>query len=486
VDRATTGEGGSGHTPGWTGFIAAGLVVVFLVCSPSSSHGWQGYSAIPVATGLAIPARLGFPPDGSGRIFFLELQTGNVRVIESDTLRDAPWAHLEVATGGERGMLGLAFDPGFSANGFVYIYYTAAGPTVVNRVVRLTDSAGIAAATGVTLYEMPVSTPCVTTLYHNAGALACPSPDQLYISTGDNRCAQLSGLLDDPRGKILRVDPRIAAPSNAVASNHWYDDGDPATGNDDRIFASGLRNPYGLAVDPADLRVYVTENGPDCNDEVNRISNGHDYGWRPDCDTGFEHCSCSQDSPWTGPLWSITPTVSPTGIVVCRGASRYPVPPGTLIFTSYNDGLIRQGVFDGDDSLVVSVFSNPGVGSLLDITLGPDSFLYVTSNQAVYRIEPITNDIATGGNRADGNRLIVSARPGAGTATVRYDLGGAGPVVMEMFDVTGREVVRRESRASGPGSRYEHIPTDGFSTGTYFVRVRSRTSVLTGKFFIIK
>jgi len=484
VHRGTPGRCGTATATLRT--TAAALAVVFLASVPPLSPARQAFTSTPVATGLAIPTRLGFPPDGSGRIFFLELQTGNVRIIESDTLRAEPWTHLGVSAGGERGLLGLAFDPGFPLNGFVYLYYTAAGPTVMNRVVRLTDSGGVAGSAMLTLYESPVETPCGTTFYHNAGALVCPSPGELFISTGENGCVELAGRPDDPRGKILRVDPRIAGPDNAVAANAWFDDGDPATGNDDRIFAAGLRNPFGMSVDPADSRVYVTENGPDCNDEVNRISNGNDYGWRPECSTGPEHCACSRDSPWSGPLWSVTPTVAPTGIVVMRGTSRYPVPPGTLMFTSYNDGLIRQGVFHGDDSLGVSVFLNPGVGALLDIALGPDSFLYVTTNQAIYRIEPLANGVAGRPPAGEAPRILVSSGPEGGTATIRYEAGAGGPVVLEMFDVTGRVVLRRVDRSPGPGTRVERVGTDRFSSGVYFFRVTTAAEVLTAKLSIIR
>jgi len=448
---------------------------------PSPSRGWQGLALTPLATGLAVPSRIAFPPDGSGRIFFLELKNGNIRIIEDDTLRTAPWAHLDVSTPGERGLLGIAFDPGFAVNGRVYVYYTAPGTVVMNRVVRLTDSAGVAATTGiVTLYEMPVATPCVTTFYHNAGALACPTPGELYISTGDNRCPQLSGATDDPRGKILRVDPRVPAPFNAVSSNPWYDDGDPATGNDDRIFASGLRNPYGMTVDSPTGDIYVTENGPDCNDEVNRIVSGADYGWRPECDAGPSHCSCPQDSPWVPPLWSVSPTVAPTGIVVCRG-DLYPFPDGTLLFTSYNDGRIRGGT-PGGDTLEAAVYSEPGLGALYDIAQGPEGDLFVSTSQAIYRVVPNVNGVAERETRTGRGDFTISSAPGGRSVTVRWDRAGTGRALLDVFDVTGRLVLRKETRTPIA----EEIPVEGFSAGVYFVRASAPGKYLTGKFLVIK
>src|SRR6185503_18104026 len=94
-----------------------------------------------VATGLLSPTAMAFAPDG--RLFVCQ-QGGQVRVIKNGSLLSTPFASVTTTTSGERGLLGIAFDPNFATNQFVYIYYTATTPAVHNRVSRLTASGDVA------------------------------------------------------------------------------------------------------------------------------------------------------------------------------------------------------------------------------------------------------------------------------------------------------------------------------------------------------
>ena len=445
------------------------------------------YILSPVATGLANPARMAFAPDGSGRLFYLELKTGNVRVIRNDTLEAEPWAMFNVSEPGERGLLGIAFDPGFAANGRAYVYYTAAESTLVNRVVRLTEAGGRAdTASAVTLFEAPVQTPCGLFTNHNAGALAMVTAGELYISTGENRCPQLSQSLSDPRGKVLRIDPELPFPANAVESNAFRDDGDPLTGNDDRIFASGLRNPYGMTVSPIDSAVYVTENGPDCNDEINRVSNGRNYGWRPECDSGPTHCECGQDSPYTRPLWKVSPTIAPTGLVVYDGTV-YPELYGKLLFLSYNDARILVGTFiNGGDSLEVSVMDQPGLGALFDIVRGPDGYLYVSASTAIYRINPLPTGVPGGTNERAVSPGIFASRDGDERAMFEYLLDAGSVISLGVHVILGRLVAEPDAGFRSAGVHRVSIDTRGLASGVYFVRLATQSSVHQQKLIITR
>ncbi len=96
-----------------------------------------GFADALVAGGLERPVAMDFAPDG--RIFVTE-QPGRVRVIRNGQVQPTPFVSLNVSSVGERGALGVALDPNFSSNGFVYVYYTAASPTIHNRVSRFTAS----------------------------------------------------------------------------------------------------------------------------------------------------------------------------------------------------------------------------------------------------------------------------------------------------------------------------------------------------------
>lgn len=466
---------------GFTGLhrLRAGILCLSVLTAAGICRSEGGYSLTTVAAGLDTPVRIAFAPDGSGRLFGLGLKTGDVEVIGGDSSQNGIWLHVDVSTQGERGLLGIAFDPDFVSNRFVYLYYTTGGPVVVNRVARYTEIAGRAdTTTAMILYEAPVQTPCITTYYHNAGALTFGASGELYVSTGDNWCAEISAMADDPRGKILRIDPSSPAPCNGDPANVFFDDGDPSTGNDDRIFAKGLRNPFGLTFDMSDSTLFATENGPDCNDEINRVVNGADYGWRPGCNSGPDHCSCSQEIPYTPPLWAVTPTISPTGIVVYHGTA-YPELDGNVIFTSYNDGAIRRGTFiDGGDSLDVEILFSPGAGSLLDVVRGTDGFLYVSGTDAIYRLDPLPTEIRETVTKSVGDRISAVHRSGHESRfRVRYTLTGEGEVRLALYDLLGRLVGHLASGHHHPGIHETFFSHEQIASGVYILRLSTPRTV---------
>ena len=103
----------------------------------------SGFTDTPIAGGLTKPTAMALAPDG--RVFVCE-QGGTLRVIRNNMLLSTPFVSLTVSAAGERGLLGVAFDPDFTANGFVYVYYTALTPTIHNRVSRFTAAGDVAAA----------------------------------------------------------------------------------------------------------------------------------------------------------------------------------------------------------------------------------------------------------------------------------------------------------------------------------------------------
>jgi glucose/arabinose dehydrogenase len=202
----------------WTLAVIATLVLSMLVLQAQGSYTFDH-----IATHLNVPVRLAFPPDGSGRLFYLELFTGNVIVISTDTAQSGLWLHVDSDPLLERGLLGIAFDSNFTANHYVHIYYTVRADTPANRVERYTDVNGKAdTASRMLLFEQRVATPCGIASNHNGGALTFGSDNMLYITLGDNACSDLSPLTTDPRGKVLRIDPHVPGPSNAATSMPEY------------------------------------------------------------------------------------------------------------------------------------------------------------------------------------------------------------------------------------------------------------------------
>jgi glucose/arabinose dehydrogenase len=149
------------------------LVALFFLTAPTARAATvpSGFTEALIASGLTSPTAMQFAPDG--RLFVAE-QGGRLRVIKDGVLLPTPFLTVTVSSVGERGLLGVAFDPDFATNRFVYIYYTATTPAIHNRIGRFTANGDVAAAgSEVIIFELNNVSSATN---HNGGALAF-SPD---------------------------------------------------------------------------------------------------------------------------------------------------------------------------------------------------------------------------------------------------------------------------------------------------------------------
>ena len=222
-----------------------------------------------IAGGLVAPWAMDLAPDG--RLFVTE-RPGRVRVIQlgqGGGLRADPWATLPVAQrpGTEKGLLGIALDPSFAQNGFVYLYYSyAASGGTRNRVVRMRDQAGRGTEETVLLDGIPGSDS------HDGGRLRFGPDGKLYVTTGDAENGANAQSTATPAGKTLRINKDGSIPAD-----------NPFAGSP--VWSLGHRNVEGIAWHPDTGALYATEHGPSnlfpdcCHDEVNLIVAGANYGW---------------------------------------------------------------------------------------------------------------------------------------------------------------------------------------------------------------
>ncbi len=237
-----------------------------------------------VAEGLASPLFAGSAGDGSGRLFVVE-QGGRVRVIRDGRLLAEPFLDLtdRVASGGERGLLGLAFAPTFAVDGRLYVDYTdLAGNTVVSEL-RAADPAADRVDAGSERVLLHIDQPFPN---HNGGALATGPDGLLWIATGDGGSGgdplDNGQSLDTLLGKLLRIDPRPAggAPYGIPADNPFA--GRPGARGE--IWAYGLRNPWRFSFDRATGDLWIGDVGQGRFEEVDRWPAGSpagpDFGWR--------------------------------------------------------------------------------------------------------------------------------------------------------------------------------------------------------------
>ena len=334
----------------------------------------------PFLQGLAFPTNLAFAPDG--RLFYTEKSTGNVRVVHDGTLRQEPFVTLPVVPETERGLLGIAIGPDFEADPWIYLYLSDATDGV-NRLVRVRADGDRAAGEPETLLEGLDS----AAGYHNGGDLAFGVDGSLFVTLGEAHEADRAQDPSDLGGKIVRLEP-----DGSVPADNPFGAGNP-------VWSYGHRNSFGICVDPGDGTLWETENGPDVDDEVNRIERGGNYGWP--LVTGR-----SNDDAFVQPVVVFPDTIAVTGCTVVDG---------DLYFGSFDGRLWRLPAAQQDTGDVEEIARlDAGV---TDVALGPDGLLYIATNDAILRMAPI----AAGVQSPSSSVSPTSASPSTSVAAAEGD-----------------------------------------------------------------
>ncbi|MDX1492922.1 MAG: PQQ-dependent sugar dehydrogenase [Longimicrobiales bacterium] len=344
-----------------------------------------------VAAGLDQPVYLTSPPGDPTRLFVLE-KAGRVRVIRDGELLTEPFLDIrsETSSGGERGLLGLAFHPDYASNGYVYLHHTDTGGDT--RVVRYTaasdDAADAASASVILQVDQPYAN-------HNGGQLTFGPDGYLYLGLGDGGDANdPDGNGQDPStllGSILRLDvdggsPYAIPPDNPFAS-------DPAGAPE--VWAYGLRNPWRFSFDGLTGDLYVGDVGQNRLEEISyqeeSAPGGANFGWNvtegSEC---FQATECDT-SGLTLPVYDYghdDGACSVTGGYVYRG-SELDLLRGRYFFGDYCTGFIRSFLVDGGVATDVQDHTADlgEVPGLASFGVDADRELYVVSIEGtVYRL----------------------------------------------------------------------------------------------------
>jgi glucose/arabinose dehydrogenase len=237
----------------------------------------QGFTDSQVVSGLTNPTDMEFAPDG--RLFITE-DTGRVRIARPDDTPDTPLTTFldipsKVDSLGERGLLALTFDPGFSTNHYVYLHYTRKATSTTpphNRVVRVTAS-GDSAVTGSEQLIFRLGNQSAANEFPQfmGGALDFKN-GKLYVATGDNDTPNKAQQLTNLFGKMLRINKNGTIPTD----NPFYL---TASGNNRAIWALGLRNPFKFAIQPGTGTIFINDVGEKAWEEINRGAAEANYGW---------------------------------------------------------------------------------------------------------------------------------------------------------------------------------------------------------------
>lgn len=353
-----------------------------------------GYRAVAWVQGLEVPWSLVFLPDGRALV---SERPGRIRLIRDGVLQEEPYAVLaaveggkgligfilELAVGGEGGLMGLALHPDFPEEPYLYAMHTYRGPDgVKNRVIRLEDRGDHGRFDKVIIENIPGG------LNHNGGRIAFGPDGMLYVTTGETFEAQLAADLNSLGGKILRLTPEGKVPEDNPFP-------------DSPVYSFGHRNPQGLAWHPETGHLFASEHGPSgefglrAHDEINMIRPGGNYGW-PNV------VGAPGLKPYADPLvvWKET-AVPPAGMAFYDGDLFVAVlGRGALIRIS----LAQLGPgyrVERIERWFAQAPHETRLGRIRDVVAAPDGRLYfLTSNRdgrgsprpgddKIYRLEPI-------------------------------------------------------------------------------------------------
>jgi glucose/arabinose dehydrogenase len=351
--------------------------------------------------GLNDPTSMAFTPDG--RLFVAE-KGGTLRVIKNGALLAAPFLSVPVSTSGERGLIGVAIDPNFATNKYVYVQYTTSSDPIHNKVSRFTASASnpdvAAAGSELTIIDLDA----LDGSYHNAGALHFGGDGKLYIAAGDNGHSSDAQKLTTRLGKILRINSDGTIP----ADNPFYN----TSGTKKEVWALGLRNPFTFAFSNTGV-MYINDVGKDLVEEVNQGASGGNYGW-PTCEG-----PCTTNG-FTNPIYSYQHPPG-EGRSIAGGAfyhaSQFPTEyQGNYFFADYVANFIKRLTAGNQVADFLADAPTP-----VDIDVGPDGSLYYLSyqNGEVHRVQ-----YQGGGNGVPN--AVAAASPTFGTPPLAVNFDGSG------------------------------------------------------------
>jgi aldose sugar dehydrogenase len=398
-------------------FLKTGAVILFIISS-FIYIGYFGYAgaqpvindpnmtAEMVTEGLSSPTSIAFMD--SNNILVLE-KSGSVRLISNGVLQEQPVLNVPVDTENERGLLGIA-----TQDDTVFLYFTESGQTLRNKVYQYTWN-----GEGLVNPKLILDLPALPGPNHNAGKLVMGPDHYLYVIIGDlNHDGKLQNFLDGPEpddtGVIFKVNPNDGS---AAPNNPFVNSGNSVLS---RYYAYGIRNSFGITIDPVTNMLWDTENGPSEYDEVNLIRPGFNSGWQtvmgPISRSGQaeDELVSFQGSQYADPVFSWRTPPAVTDIEFLHSSKFGDKYANNIFIGDNNNGNVyylevnddRTGIkFDasqtGLNDLVIdneeelsSIIFGSGFGSITDIATSPDGFLYIVSFEdgIIYRITPSSNN----------------------------------------------------------------------------------------------
>lgn len=448
------------------------------------------YTQSTIVSGLTYPVAFDIAPDGR---FFVTQKGGNsagscanalIKVFSATGTSLGNFYNLtdSVQCDFERGLLGICFDPNFNNNHFVYVYYNHKwlGDERI-RVIKFTEANNLGTNPQIIL-DIDVSNTIAGNHVGGNIRMHASEPDKIYISIGDIAVQANGQTKTDPYGSFLRINTDGTIPSD----NPYYDDGNPATGNDDRIWTYGHRNAFDFSFSPVNDSLYSAENGLNTWDEVNMIHKGKNYGWNT-CEGFYNLGSTTTPCSLPGSELPIEDWASPLPAIT--GILHY---SGTAFSTLTNHLLVA----DNDYGRIYDItLGNPPAydqfvsrvqwadfttsGGLTTIMQGSDECIYAmkggyTTSGAIYRICPLGMEIVEPVSELNGITLFPN--PVKDEVNINFVLGKPSQVIAEFYDLSGRLVANNSTQYTSSGKCSMRIELGKLVTnkGIYFCRLISK------------
>ncbi|MDP9320855.1 MAG: PQQ-dependent sugar dehydrogenase [Chloroflexota bacterium] len=327
-----------------------------------------------VQANLVTPWDIAFAPDG--RMLVTE-RAGTVQVFESGAAGARKLATLAVANvvqNGESGLMGIAVDPSFATNSFVYVCATRNDPQAggtVNQVLRYALT-----GTSWTLDGFVIQTGIRSGGNHDGCRIRFDGTDHLWVTMGETGTSSLAQDPNSLNGKVLRVDPDGAIPAdNPIIQG--------AAGRT-AVYTWGNRNPQGIAFIGSD--VYEVEHGENDDDEINFIEAGVNYGWPVVHETG------GAARGMRDPIWSSgNVTFATSGAAFVTGAT-WGSWSGSLFVAALKDTSLRRFTVTPTLATQRDLLFKGKYGRLRAAVQGPDGALYLTTSNRDGRGSPVAGD----------------------------------------------------------------------------------------------
>ncbi len=420
--------------------------------------------------------------DGTNRLFVVE-QAGRIKVFPNQTNISTTKTFLDitdrVTSGGEKGLLGLAFHPNYKSNGYFYVNYTSPTPTLRTVISRFKvsttnpDSADKNSEQILLTYNQPYSN-------HNGGCLAFGPDGYLYIAAGDggsggdpqNNAQNITSLL----GKIIRIDvdnPQPLLNYGIPTTNPFVDSTNAAIRKE--IYAWGMRNTWRFSFDFTTGLLWAGDVGQGDWEEVDIIQNGKNYGWR--CYEGshtYNTANCN--GVYEPPIWEYSHStgISITGGYVYRGQN-VPELYGKYIYGDYGSKIVWALEYDAINPTVNTQITT-AAGNITSFGIDENKELYLVSfNGKIYKFTPTTTSVE-GHNVVNDFQLFQNyPNPFNPSTSIRYSISSHQFVLLKIYDVLGNEVATLVNEER-PAGIYEAIfnsesSTNYRSSGIYFYKL---------------